>query len=35
MAEHFINVLVAILYIILPIFNTLQILKIKNILSKN
>lgn len=35
MTEHMVNVLVAIIYVVLPIYNTIQLLKLKNMLSKN
>lgn len=35
MAEHLMNIMIAIVYIVLPIFNTIQLIKLKNALSKN
>lgn len=35
MAEHLMKVIISIVFILLPVFNTIQLLKINKILSKN
>lgn len=35
MVEHFTNVMIAIVLLILPIFNTIQLLKIGKMLTRN